>query len=415
MILSGLTFIAGAAIASAGKQELSESVQKILLNYFQVAAMIRIFPLRWPPELEGLFDFQGAVSTVGEHLVNPDCVTSSATAAELFYSKRATFAFLPLLVVLLAFAFWYVYGVVRGVPFFDKRTKSASGEPSSTPKDKFVVTVGAVLYLMFPTLVGGTFQMFDCRAVGDARFLSADMEESCDGDRYALMMPLLGVSQLILYVCGLPLLMLWFLIRNRRRLQAHVVQCRYGLFFAGYKESRFYWESVLSARKISIVGLGVFGPSLGPVRQSEVAMLILFFFIVVELLGNPFSEPTQRHRVLAKLELAALVVLFLTMWSGTMIFSSAEVDDRATVQVLTVVVVLVTVAMMAWLFAQLAKECAHEKRETAARVRSRVNVFRRRISMELRRRRTTETDVEMRQWAANPMTSAQEKENEASL
>ena len=35
MIMFGFAFIAGTAISSAGKQELSESVQKILLNYFQ--------------------------------------------------------------------------------------------------------------------------------------------------------------------------------------------------------------------------------------------------------------------------------------------------------------------------------------------------------------------------------------------
>jgi hypothetical protein len=241
MVLLGLTFVAGTAIASAGKQELSESVQKILLNYFQVAAMIRLFPLRWPSAIESLFDFQGAFSTVGDHLVNPDCVTTSASAAVLFYSKQAFFACLPFLVALLSFVGWYLYGVVTGVPFFDKRVKAGDGtEAKSTPKDRFVVTVGAILYLMFPTLVGGTFKMFDCRTVGNGQWLHVDMEESCSGDRYRLMRLFLGFSQLLLYVAGLPLLMLWFLVRNRERLDMLVVQSRYGLFFAGYVVLFFY-------------------------------------------------------------------------------------------------------------------------------------------------------------------------------
>lgn len=77
----------------------------------------------------------------------------------------------------------------------------------------------------------------------------------------------------VLYVFGLPCLMLWFLIRNKDRLDEHVVQSRYGLFYAGYKRERFYWETVLSLRKIAIVGLGVFGPSLG---QGHVLILILY-------------------------------------------------------------------------------------------------------------------------------------------
>ena len=35
--------------------------QKILINYLQVATLARGFPLRWPPALQGLFEFQGAI------------------------------------------------------------------------------------------------------------------------------------------------------------------------------------------------------------------------------------------------------------------------------------------------------------------------------------------------------------------
>ena len=74
VVLGALVFIAGTAIQDAGNQDPSESVQKILINYLQVAALARAFPLRWPAALQGLFEFQGAVSTLGDHLVNPDCV-----------------------------------------------------------------------------------------------------------------------------------------------------------------------------------------------------------------------------------------------------------------------------------------------------------------------------------------------------
>jgi hypothetical protein len=379
IILAGLIFIAGTAIASAGKQELSESVQKILLNYLQVAAMIRIFPLRWPAVIEHLFDFQGAFSTVGDHLVNPDCVTTSASAAELFYSKQAFFSFLPFLVTLLAFVFWYVYGLVKQTPFFDKRDKrdkpADGSNGKNTTKDYFVVTVGAILYLLFPTLVSSTFQLFDCRTVGNGKWLHADMEESCNGDRYQWMVLLFGISQLVLYVGGLPLLLLWFLIRNHDNLQTHAVRSRYGLFFAAYKQERFYWEIVLSLRKIIVTGLGVFGPLWGVVRQTQVALLVLSIFIVVEIVGDPFKESSPRHKILARLESSTLIVLYLTMWSGTMIFSSAEANDTASVEALSLFVVLIAVVMMAWLVIQMLREIGHEKSTCVAQLRYAVVVF----------------------------------------
>ena len=256
---------------------------------------------------------------------------------------------------------------------------------------------------MFPTLVGRTFMIFNCRAVGSGTWLHVDLEESCQSDRYRFMVILLGVSQLILYVCGLPLILLYFLVRNRDRLRTHAVQSRYGVYFSGYKDNRFYWEIILSVRKISIVGLGIFGPEMGAVRQSQVALLILGIFIGIEVLGSPFREPTERHKILAKLELSSLIVLSLTMWSGLMIFSSSEVDDTTTVQTMTVFVVLLTTAMMVWLVAQLARECMHENNVSPAKVRKNVVALRKRLGSLIRgETKDVDGDVEMKDWEKNP-------------
>ena len=127
-----LCFLVGGAIADAGKQTLSSAVQKILLNYMQVAALATAFPLRWPPALQSLFEFQGAVSTVGESLINPDCVTTSSSAADLFYHKQAGFAAMPFIAVIVAFVFWYVYGCVKKTPFFRKRGERRASPTAST-------------------------------------------------------------------------------------------------------------------------------------------------------------------------------------------------------------------------------------------------------------------------------------------
>ena len=178
------------------------------------------------------------------------------------------------------------------------------------------------------------------------------------------------------------------------------------LLFSSYKDERFYWEIVLSLRKIIIVGLGVFGPSLGPVSQSLVALLVLFIFIVLEILGDPFKEPTARHKILAKLELSTLMVLFLTMWSGLMIFSSTEANDMVSVQVLTVLVVLMTVVMMLWLVAQLARECGHEKAASVAEMQQKFVVLRRRVSRFRMSPEARQRDIRRRTVDANDSTTS---------
>ena len=62
-------------------------------------------------------------------------------------------------------------------------------------------------------------------------------------------------------------LVLIFLHRNKYMdgggLKKHATLVRYGLFYGAYKESTYYWEIVLTMRKVLVVALSVFGPGIG--------------------------------------------------------------------------------------------------------------------------------------------------------
>ena len=280
LLLGVLAFLVGEAINDAGKQYLSDSIQKILLNYLQVVTLFNAFPLRWPAELEILFEAQGAISTVGEHLVNPDCITTSSSAAELYYSKQQFYAALPFLIAAISFGIWYVYGRIKEQSFFKKR----EDRKETTTKDKCIVTVTTVLYLLYPTLCKNTFGLFDCKIIGVQAYLNIDLEEKCYQGRHQTMIVLLGVGQLIVYVIGLPLVAFFFLYRNRESLHMHVSQARYGLFYGGYKNERFFWETIVTMRKVSVVMLSVFGPELGKQCCFVVRLHVLFVFLWLLLL-----------------------------------------------------------------------------------------------------------------------------------
>jgi len=282
LLLGVLTFLVGDAINDAGQQTLSASIQKILLNYLQVVTLFNAFPLRWPAELEFLFEAQGAISTVGEHLVNPDCITTSSSAAELYYSKQQCFAAMPFLIAAVSFVIWYAYGKIKQQSFFQKRLK----RDQTTTKDKFVVTVTTVLYLLYPTLCKNTFGLFDCKIIGAQAYFKIDLEEKCYQGRHQTMMLLLGVGQLVVYVIGLPLVVLLFLRRNRASLDTHVAQARYGLFYGGYKTDRFFWETVITSRKVSVVMLSVFGPELGKGEMFSFGVPLLFWVCCCQCVFN---------------------------------------------------------------------------------------------------------------------------------
>ena len=358
-VLGVFIFIAGTSIASAGKQDLSESVQKILINYLQVAALARQFPLRWPEELNVLFEFQGAISTLGDHLVNPDCIVQSIDEAALMYVKQAFFASMPFIIALFSFFFWYIYGlVIKSSPFFQKRIK----DDDTTSKDKWVVTVGSLLYLIYPTLISNAFKLFDCTDIGGRSYLQSDLEERCYVGRHMLMVFILGLPQLIIFVLGLPLLLFWFLLKNHDELHTkHAVLARYGLFYDAYRKDKYYWELIIVIRKITIVLLSLLGAVVGVRRQAQLTLLVLLICIILEITAKPYKETTPRHRILPMLEFSSLCVQWLTMWSGLMIFTSLDEGSTLLVEFLTVSVVVLNAIMLICLLFNLMRECASEK------------------------------------------------------
>ena len=175
------------------------------------------------------------------------------------------------------------------------------------------------------------------------------------------MMWIFGVGQLFVYTFGLPMVVFVFLWRNRNNLQNQIPMTRYGLFYGAYKSDRFYWEVVITARKVSIVMLSVFGPAMGPILQAQVALLIFLICIVAEIYGDPYSEPTEEHKLLRRMELCSLLAQWWTMWSGLVIFQLGE--DSAMAMTLTVFVVGGNILLLLWSLYQFVQAKIRESKE----------------------------------------------------
>ena len=125
LIFCMLVYVVHMTLSEGETVVCSQSVKKIMLNYLQVIALARSFPLRWNGVLRSLFEIQGAVSTLGDHIVNVDCVSASKSAAELFYGKQVMYACTPLITGCLSFIVWFVYGLFRGTPSLQATNRKA--------------------------------------------------------------------------------------------------------------------------------------------------------------------------------------------------------------------------------------------------------------------------------------------------
>ena len=372
----GFVVLVKMTIDDAGKTKLSESIQKCILNYFQVAALFTGIPLRWPKAMRDFFEFQGAVSTIGEHLVNPDC-TSNLSAADLFYAKQLAYLVVPVAMIVVVYLIWKAYATITQNEW--SRPASAKTTTTTTPentgssrtyvnvKDKYVVTVCVLVYLFYPTLCKQAFALFTCFKVNDKMYLLADLEEECSVGRHLLYVWLVGIPQLIVFVVGLPLAGLYFLFRNHRRLDTIPVRARYGLFLGGYRNDRYYWELFLVIRKVSVIAVSSFGVAMSPEMQSLLLLMVLMLCCGLQHWGQPFQITGidhVRHRILPNLELSVLAMLMLTLWAGLVMFKLNESSDSETVYVLlTVVTVLANVVFVLVLIFVLARQMIQEQRE----------------------------------------------------
>ena len=102
----------------------------------------------------------------------------------------------------------------------------------------------------------------------------------------------------MLYALGLPLLVFLFLRRHRSELDKPVVRFRYGLFFAGFREEKYYWEVVVAMRKESTVILAIFGTQMGVAMLAHVALFVFMIQMLFQLIGNPYEPQRKKLQIM---------------------------------------------------------------------------------------------------------------------
>ena len=344
------------------------------------------FPLEWPESVQSLFAIQSTLSTAGQYMLRPDCELSHLDAAEAFYQKMSLYACFPFFVISMAVVFWVIFAKVRSKHcgfkscWFpccctkckhrrcDTRKFCTPGpiswrkrsDTDYSPKDKMVLTIVVLLYMLYPTLLTEIFSMLACRDVGRGRYLVADMQEPCYTGRHLLWVLFLCLPQMILYVVGIPLIAITFLKRNKKELETNrVVMFRYGLLYNGYNARRYYWEGMMAIRKASMVALRVFGSLSGVELQAHIGSALIVLFLVCHLAASPYDDIKHPgHRVLHNMDSIALLVCWLTLWGGLFyyhdnLWNSAKI-------LLTIGLILGNVVFFLWASARLVQELIRE-------------------------------------------------------
>ena len=111
-----MSFLASAlqdtgAEAHATVIHFSQAQQKILLNHIQLISLASAFPLKWPDEIQAMFEAMSLIGNAGSYMFNPACNDVELVEGEsMFFQKQLGILAMPFIAVCCCAAFWFLSG-----------------------------------------------------------------------------------------------------------------------------------------------------------------------------------------------------------------------------------------------------------------------------------------------------------------
>jgi hypothetical protein len=310
------------------KKENQQSILlRILANYFQLLTAALSFDLKFPTALTEIFYPVQKVGASSEAFLSIDCFFRD-TEIRWFAPSNAIFkvfltGLLPIFLILLAASVWGILYLISRKYFGDILRN-------------IVVTTIVIIFLLHPTLTKVSLELFQWVEIDENKYnVKIDLEIEWYSADHLKWCSILSVPMLIVWVFGCPILIGIILFRNRHSLNEPHIQRYFLLLYQGLRPKVFYWEIINTLRKVLIVAVNVLMSTLPLTYSGITAVLILIFFIRLQLRLHPYKLEINNT-----LEIEAVVTGGSTLFWGIM-FSSD--DDNLAVLILLVLIVLITI------------------------------------------------------------------------
>ena len=288
-----------AALANATKPTAIHSIYlKILTNYLQLVFLVTEFRLNWPEPITGLFSAQENTGGVTEQLYSIDCFLSgNEDASKVYFQKMVFLTVLPACIAICIVFFWAIVTAKTGKLQYMRRELAAS--------------LVIAFFFIHPTLTKALFSMFSCTEINNGEYwLTIDLAIPCYDSEHYLYLFAVAIPAVVVWVFAVPLLCLLILIRNRRNLDELWLRLQYGFLISGYARKWYYWEFVITFRKIAVICCSVFFTNSRAV-QALTVQVILCAFLLLQLITGPYTLPE-----LNSTEFQAILVANVTIYCG---------------------------------------------------------------------------------------------------
>jgi hypothetical protein len=291
-----------------------------------------------------------------------------------FYQRFVLVSVLPILIILLC-----ITGVRIG---FFRASWRTMCRVWTTASDKLVdprecrircfldASIVYCLYMAFPTMTEQLFHALKCtevRLVVDggnvsASVLTADFRVSCLQNAKYDAAQGVGGGLVVLYVLAPPVVLAWWIRRNRDHLANEMPMRRFGFLYRGYRLDAFpWWGCVSLLSKVAVTAIVVFVEK--ELVQMVTALLVFCVLIILQMAAKPFKTAMLNNlQVFAYIALAVtqFVPIFISVKrTANLQEREQQVDEAAALPVSIGLIAMNCVVVIAYVV------CAWKERGTA--------------------------------------------------
>ncbi|KAJ3445328.1 g protein-coupled receptor-related [Anaeramoeba flamelloides] len=166
-----------------------------------------------------------------------------------------------------------------------------------------------LLTLLYLLLSQKSLQVFDCTYDSSSKnyVFQPEPNYNCFEKWWYQFLPF-SIISIVLYILGIPLLIVYLLIKNSKILTERQFDLKFGLLCTRYNKNFFFWEIVIMIRKLFLVILQIYLYNY-TVLQLIAMILILLLALIIQFRFKPYIE--SRHNFLESILLfISNVILF---------------------------------------------------------------------------------------------------------
>jgi len=331
VIIYVVIMVRSTLLSAAKPKELYSVYIKVLTNYLQLVLLITSFNLNWPSLVKQLLSSQESVGSASEQLFSFDCYLQDAFSTEVFYQKLAIVALLPILIVVISALVWFPVAI--------------KNKDMMVLRNQLVTTIIVLLFLAHPSIVQTMFKVFSCMEIDSEEYwLLEDLSIKCWNTEHSFYALAVGLPGLVGWGLGIPSFALYLLIRKRKVLITKDVKSKYGFLYIGFKPENFFWEFIITYRKIAIAFTSVFLSTISAEIQALTVMIVILIALYLQLRYLPYEVDD-----LNMVEARAIIVAGITIYSG-LYFLTNDLGEGTKIFLFLVIVLSNAYFITLWTF-----------------------------------------------------------------